>query len=259
MDRSTELRRLALTLHKQPGDLGYLDHLDAAGLKNLRQRFQNRLIDEFGHVFEKLAGAGKLAPDALSAMLCKKIFGPAITANMSYYTSVETAIKLCKHFDADFMTEVAREQLPERSERMLNELPVDLMKAVTRQMATHGDFHIMGAFTDFMPEAKTMVLMEEVKDPADNLRISSFAQRKDRIAKLACGLTDAKLSVLIKAAFANEELTREIVLITCEMNEKDQTRMAGLTDALDAGYRQRGLDTANGMGMSNRLKAYAAA
>lgn len=259
MDRSTELRRLAITLHKQPGDLGYLDHLDAAGLKNLRQRFQNRLIDEFGHVFEKMAGAGKLAPDALSAMLCKKVFGPAITANMSYFTPVEQAVKLCKHFDANFMADVAREQLPDRAEKMLNDLPVSLMKDVTRLMAEHGDFHLMGAFTDFLPEEKMRVLMEEVKDPADNLRISSFAQRKDRIASLAISLPDAKLSVFIRAAFEADELTREIVLITCEMNDKDQTRMAKLTDSLDASFRKRGLDTAKAMGMDNRLKAYAAA
>lgn len=259
MDRSTELRRLAITLHKQPADLGYLDHLDASGLKNLRQRFQNRLIDEFSAIFEKMAGAGKIAPDALSAMLCKKIFGPAITANMSYFTPTEQAVRMCKHFDAEFMTEVAREQLPERGERMLNELPVDLMKGVTRLMAEHGDFHLMGAFTDFLPEEKMRVLMEEVKDPADNLRISSFAQRKDRIANLAASLPDAKLSVFIRAAFEAEELTREIVLITCEMNANDQERMAKLTESLGSGLRARALETAKAMGMDNRLKAYATA
>ncbi len=256
MDRSTELRRLAITLHKQPADLAYLDSLDALALKNLRTKFQNNLIEEFGHIFEKLAGMGKIAPDALSAMLCKKVFGPAITANMSYYTSTEQAIKLCKHFDAEFMTEVSREQLPERAERMLNELPVDLMRAVTRRMAEHGDFHIMGAFTDYLPEAKALSLMEEVKDAADNLRISSFAQRKDRISRLACALNDTKLKEFIAAAFSAEELTREVMMLTAEMNDAEQKRMAALSDELDKSYRARGMAAAEQLGLSSRIKAY---
>eukprot|EP01035_Chromulina_nebulosa_P040037 gene40036-54129_t len=178
---NTELRRLAQALHKSADDLAYLDKLDAVALQKLRTNFQNSLLNKFGPVFERIAGAGKLAPDSISATLCTKVFGPAITANMSYFTPMSKAVSLCKLFDADFMAEVAREQIPERAVDMLAELPVEQLKKVTAKLVEHGDFHVLGGFTDYIPEKKAIEIMEVIKDPAANLHISFYAQRKDRI------------------------------------------------------------------------------
>ncbi len=259
MDRHTELRRLAQTLHTSEAGLSYLDSLSAHGLKAVRQRFQNTLLDEFEDLFKKLAGAGKLAPDAISALLCKKVFGPAITANLSYYTPIDKVASMCKHFDAEFMTEVSREQIPERAEPMLAGLPVELMKEVTRIMAIAGDFHIMGAMTDFLPEDKLMVLMEVVPTAEANLRVSMFAQRKDRISKLASKLPDAKLTEFIQAAFTSDDLIAELGMITEHMGKAEQQRMAKLCDSINKSYREKSKAIAEKAGLLGRLEAFYAA
>jgi hypothetical protein len=256
MDRNTELRRLAQALHKSVDDLAYLDKLDAVALQKLRTNFQNSLLNKFGPVFEKIAGAGKLAPDSISATLCTKVFGPAITANMSYFTPMSKAVSLCKLFDADFMAEVAREQIPERAVDMLAELPVDQLKRVTAKLVEHGDYHVLGGFTDYIPEKKAIEIMEVIKNPAANLQISVYAQRKDRIAKLANMLNDEKLVELITAAFAEESLMIEISLITSEMDTKAQARMAKLTDKVDKTYRGLARAKADEIGYASRMKAY---
>lgn len=259
MDRNTELRRLAQALHRSADDLAYLDKLDAVALQKLRTNFQNSLLNKFGPVFERIAGAGKLAPDSISATLCTKVFGPAITANMSYFTPMSKAVSLCKLFDADFMAEVAREQIPERAVDMLAELPVEQLKKVTAKLVEHGDFHVLGGFTDYIPEKKAIEIMEVIKDPAANLHISFYAQRKDRIAKLANMLNDQKLLELIAAAFADENLMVEVGLITAEMDDKAQVRMAKLTDKVNKTYRGIAKAKAEGLGYADRMKAYFAA
>ena len=256
MDRNTELRRLAQALHKPAESLTYLDKLDAVALQKLRTQFQNSLLNKFGPVFEKIAGAGKLAPDSISATLCTKVFGPAITANMSYFTPMSKAVSLCKLFDADFMAEVAREQIPERTATMLAELPVDQLKKVTAKLVEHGDYHVLGGFTYYIPEKKAFEIMEVIKDPAANLHISFYAQRKDRIAKLANMQSDEKLIELIAAAFSDEQLMVEVGLITCEMDAKAQARMAKLTDKVNKDYRGKAKAKAEEMGYANRLKDY---
>ncbi|HEX4918596.1 MAG TPA: hypothetical protein VFV43_11910 [Limnobacter sp.] len=259
MDRNTELRRLAQALHKKPEDLTYLDKLDAIALQKLRSKFQNSLLNKFGPVFEKIAGAGKLAPDSISATLCTKVFGPAITANMSYYTPMSKAASLCKLFDASFMAEVAREQIPEKSVDMLAELPTEQLKRVTAELVRHGDYHVLGGFTDYIPEKKAIEIMEVIEDPAANLHISFFAQRKDRIGKLASMLSDEKLIELIAAAFANEDFLVEVGLITAEMDAKAQQRMAKLTDKVNKTHRATAKAKAEELGYADRLKAYFAA
>lgn len=256
MDRNTELRRLAQALHKSVDELTYLNKLDAVALQKLRTNFQNSLLNKFGPVFEKIAGAGKLAPDSISATLCTKVFGPAITANMSYFTPMSKAVSLCKLFDAEFMAEVAREQIPERAVDMLAELPVDQLKRVTAKLVEQGDYHVLGGFTDYIPEKKAIEIMEVIKDPAANLHISVYAQRKDRIAKLANMLNDEKLVELIAAAFADESLLVEIGLITCEMDAKAQARMAKLTDKVNKTYRGLARAKADESGYADRMKAY---
>lgn len=259
IDRATEVRRLAQLLHKQPSDLKYLDPLDGGELQSLRQAFQNLLLDDHGPTFAKMAAGGKIAPDALSAMLCKKIFGPTITANMSYYTPAEKAAKMCSHFDEAFMTEVAREQIPDRSRDLLEDLPVDLMRGVTRALLASRDYHIMGGFTDYMPQEKVAALMSEITDTADNLRVSAFCQRKDRVAELTAGFDDDLLKKLIETAFSSEEFIVEVGLVTAEMNDAAQQRMAQLTDQVNPEFRKQARGIAEREGTTEALAAYFAA
>lgn len=256
MDRNTELRRLAQALHKKPEDLAYLDALDGLALQKVRISFQNSLLNKFGPVFEKIANAGKLAPDAISATLCTKVFGPTITANMSYFTPMNKAISLCKLFDEEFMAEVAREQIPEKAVDMLAGLPVEQLKRVTAKLVEYGDYHVLGGFTDYIPEQKAIEIMEVIKDPAVNLHISFYAQRKDRIGKMAALLNDERLVELIAAAFSDDQLLVEVGLITAEMDTKAQQRMAKLTDKVNKTYRTKAKAKAEEMGYANRLEAY---
>ena len=258
MDRHTEGRRLAQAMHKQSEELAYLDALDAEGLHRLRLILQNRIIDEFSGVFERMAAASKISPDSLSALLCKKVFGPTLSANMSYFIAVPKAIKLMNHFDADFLSAVACDIVPERAQALLEGIPVDMMREVTRKLLKSSEYHVMGGFTDQLPEAKVLELMKEIETPIDCLRVSFYAQNKARIAKLTLGFDEAFLRELVHAAYTSEELIEEVGLITAEMGDSDQQRMAKLSDELDPGYREQARGLANKLGTAGSLKAYLA-
>lgn len=256
LDRDTELRRLAQLLHVQTEALDYLQPLDGTELQALRQAFQSLLLDDHGPTFAKMAAGGKIAPDALSAMLCKKVFGPTLTANMSYYTPAAKAAKMCSHFDAHFMAEIAREQMPDRAEELLRDLPTDLMRGATRELLANGDYHILGGFTDYMPEDKVAALMHEITDMADNLRVSRFCQRKDRIAKLTAGMSDEMLSELLKTANDNEEFLLEVGLVTAEMDATMQKRAAEMADQAAPGLREKMKPVAEKHQLGAALRVY---
>jgi hypothetical protein len=256
MDRATEQRRLAQVLHRKPEELAYLKQLDADKLMKLRTLVQGRLLDQYSNLFQKLANSGKIVPDTLSSVLCRKVFGPALTANMSYYVAADRAARLCRHFDADFMAAIAREMIPERAESLLAGLPVDLMKQVMRKMLASRDYHILGAFLDYLTEEKAAALMGEIRDLADYLRIAAFAQHKDRVARLASRLDDTRLKELIGIAFTHAELMLDIGLVTAEMPPEEQRRMATLTDEVDPVYRKKSRELAEQTGFAEKLEAY---
>lgn len=256
IDRATEQRRLAQVLHRKPEELTYLKAVDAEALMKLRTLTQNSFIDQFKDLFVKLANSGKILPDTISALLCRKVFGPALTAHMSYFVAADRAARMCKHFDADFMAAIAREQVPERAKALLDGLPVDLMRQVMRKMLATKDYHIMGAFLDHLPEQKAETLMQELRDVADHLRISGFAQHKDRVARLAIKLDEAKLREMITVAFTHAEFMLDIGLVTAEMNAEQQRHMAKVTDAIDPQFRKKAKALAEQTGYADRLTDY---
>lgn len=237
MDRPTEQRRLANLLHRSPDTLGYLDALDAARLMQLRRLLQEALIERFAGTFKRLASGGRLIPDALNARLCTGLFGPELTANLSYFTPIEQAVRLAKHFDDDFLTDTARHQVPERAQALLAALPVEIMRGVTRKLLAAKEFAIMGGFTDYLPEDKAVVLINEIHRPIDRLKVSSFAQRKDRVANILARLDDKAVTAQITSATDKPDLLREVALTIAEMAEEQQQRMARLCDAADIHLR----------------------
>ncbi len=259
MDRATEQRRLAQVLHRKPDEIDYLKALDADGLMKLRTLVQNSLIDQYSALFQKMANAGKIVPDKVSAVLCRKVFGPALTANMSYFVPADRAASLCRHFDGDFMAAIAREQVPERARALLGGLPVDLMREVMRTLIAKKDYHIMGSFLDNLPDEKALALAQEIRDPTDYLRISGFAQNKERVARIAARMDDERMKALIKVAFEHAEFMLDNALATAEMSAEAQRRVARLTDEIDPEYRKKVKALAEQTGFGEKLKEYFAA
>ncbi|MEK9816979.1 MAG: hypothetical protein VW447_07705, partial [Limnobacter sp.] len=72
-------------------------------------------------------------------------------------------------------------------------------------------------------------------------------------------LNDEKLIELIAAAFSDENLLVEVGLITAEMDDKAQVRMAKLTDKVNKAYRNLARTKADELGYADRMKAYFAA
>ena len=79
------------------------------------------------------------------------------------------------------------------------------------------------------------------------------------MARLTTHLTDEKLLELIAAAFTDDALTVEVGLITSELKDKEQQRMAKLTDKANKEFRARAKEVADKMGYSDKLAAYFAA
>lgn len=255
IDRGVELRRLARMLNRDTTELDYLAALDGEGLQLLRRKIQDGFLKRHEDLFRKLAAMGKLMPAKLNAMFCIKFFGPTMTANMAYYTDAKLAASMATQFDATFLTDVAVEMIPERAEPMMREQSVELMRPVTRQLAERGEYHVMGAFVDFMPEDKILALMDEVQSPEANLRISTFAQRKDRIADLVGRFDDDMLSHLIRTAFEHDELVDEILTVAADMDGSQQQRCGEITRGLGHGLFARGQQRADELGLTERLTA----
>lgn len=216
IDANVELRRLAELMHIDAAELNYLNSIGPEGIQIIRLKFQDSLIADFEEALSKLAATAGMVPVAISEKICVKYLGPTLTSYLSYYTPVKTAAKLAQRFDADFMIEVASEQIPERAKELLADFPVDLMRPVTKGLVAKQEWPTLGGFVDYLPEEKSLALMAEIPDPVANLRIASYAQNKELIARMVTKFDDATLASLISAAAAGDEVMKREVCIVAE-------------------------------------------
>lgn len=230
MDIQVEIRRLAKLMHVPESELSYLEKLGAEALMKLRVQFQDSLITDYEPVLAKLASTTAITPTAIAVKIAQRYLGPTLTSYLSYFTPVKSAAKLAERFDADFMIEVSKEQIPERAKALLQDFPLDLMRPVTRGLVAEKAWATMGGFVDYLPEEKSFALMSEVPEAESNLRISSYAQNKALIAKLVTRFDDEMLLELTKASLAAPELMREVCLVAEKLPADVLARMANLRD-----------------------------
>lgn len=226
IDANVELRRLAELMHVEVAELEYLNAVGAEGIKLLRTKFQDSLVDDFEPALSKLAATAGMVPVAISEKICVKYLGPTLTSYLSYYTPVKTATKLAQRFEASFMIEVASEQIPERAKALLADFPVDLMRPVTAGLVAKSEWATLGGFVDYLPEEKSLALMAEVPDPVANLRIASFAQNKELIARMVTKFDDDTLAGLVTAAAKGDDvLKREVCIVAENLPESSMAQL----------------------------------
>jgi hypothetical protein len=230
VDTKVEIRRLAALFQCDESELGYLESLGGEALMKLRVQFQDSLISDYEPVLSKLAGTTAITPAAIAVKIATRYLGPTLTSYLSYYTPVKSAAKLAEKFPSDFMIEVAKEQIPERAKEMLKDFPLELMRPVTRGLVAEQAWSTMGGFVDYLPEEKSFALMSEVPDAESNLRISSYAQNKELVAKLVAKFDDDMLIELTKASLASPELMREVCLVAEKLPAESLEQMARLRD-----------------------------
>lgn len=230
MDAKVELRRLAELFHCDIAELAYLEKLGADALFTLRVQFQDSLVTDYEPVLAKLASTTAITPTPIAVKIAQRYLGPTLTSYLSYFTPVKNAAKLAAKFDPDFMIEVAKEQIPERAKETLEDFPLELMRPVTRGLVAEKAWATMGGFVDYLPEEKSFALMSEVPDAESNLRISSYAQNKELVAKLVAKFDDDMLIELTKASLAAPELMREVCLVAEKLPAESLEQMARLRD-----------------------------
>lgn len=256
VDAQVELRRLAELLKVSQQELDYLLALDAEALMQLRLQFQDSLISDYEPLLAKFAATAALSPLPLAEKICRRYLGPMLTSYLSYFVPVKMAAKLGRRFDADFMTAVAKEQLPERAKAFLADFPLELMRPVTRGLVAEQAWSTMGGFVDYLPEEKSFALMSEVPDALSNLRIASYAQNKALIASLVAKFDDQMLTELTKASLAAPELMREVCLVAEQLPPASLAQMQRLVPQFSAAEQSQLYDYARGNGFKALADLY---
>lgn len=244
ISHDTEMLRLAHNLATQPDELKPLKDVEASTLAHLNNLLQKMQFDH-SLVWAKLAKVASFMPNFINAKIAQEILGPHITANLSYHLPMSDVISIAKKIRIDFLAEVTENMVAEKGARIVDNLPLDLLRPLVRKVAERGGFFAIGSFTDYVKLDLIRQLLPEIHDNRHLLEISRFCNKKDRVAFAVGLLGDERIKNLLLLA-AEIEYWDEILSFGRYLEERDRVRVKEILQTLDQALVKKAKGIAQG-------------
>lgn len=235
LQRRAEVKRLARLLNTDEASLDYLDALDVASLKQLRERSTAMLYDADRDALQRIATAARLIPTAVTALIAEKALGPLLCARIAGLLAVDTAIDIAKRLPTAFLAEVCLELDPRRAKAVIDGIPIARVVEVSLELSRRREFITMGRFVDILGMEALVAVMDKLRDNAALLQIAFFAEDRARLNRIIEKLPAARFAGIIDAALENEgELWPEALGLIAELDERWRRQFGEIALTRDA-------------------------
>ncbi len=230
LERSAEIRKLAVLLEVEPGQLGYLEDLPSASLRAFRDRATDLLFDADAGRLRRVAAASKLVPVQVSARVAEQVFGPVLCAAVTGLVDADRAVKIAERLPVGFLADATTQLDPRRASAVIAAMPAALVTEVGRELVARQDWVTMGRFVASLPDASLRAALHVVDD-AGLLQIAFVLEGKDRLDDFM-DIARPRLLGVIRAAY-EDDLLGEALDLVGHLNPAHRRELGDLTAAQD--------------------------
>ncbi|WP_424185941.1 hypothetical protein ACOBQX_29370 [Actinokineospora sp. G85] len=237
MTTRIEVAKLARVLGEDPARFDYLLPLPAEDVRVLRERATERLFDENRAAYERIAAASRLVPNAITAAIAQRTFGPLMCARVAGVLEADRALDLAGRLSVDFLADVAAQLDPRRAGPVVGRLPLETVVAVGHELVRRGDYLTMGRFVDDVPDHTLRAVVTALPEEA-LLRVALHSDTHNRFAALFALVPDDRVPAFL-AATAVPDLAEDVVPLLAHLDANGLARLAAAADELSAVDRRR--------------------
>ena len=194
-----EILKLARLLPADSEELGYLEKVPPAQVRQLREQVTDMLFSAHDQTLGKLAAASKLLPVALVALLAEHAFGPVLAARMASLLEPGRAVAVAARLPASFLAETAGQIDPRRTSAIIAGIPPERIAEIARVLAANYDFVTMGQAVGQLSGPALRAGLDELDDEM-LLRAAFVMDEKQRLPELAEMLGHDRLIGMIDVA-----------------------------------------------------------
>lgn len=173
--------------------------LDVAALRQLRGACTSMLFDGDRATLQRVAGAARILPGALNALLAEKAMGPVLASRVAGLMPPKDGVEIATRVALSFNVEVTLLLDPRSAAPMLRLMPMDLVVAVTRELVKRREFIVMARFVDTLTDEQIRGCMAVIDDES-MLRIGFFVESPQRLAEVVNLMNDARLQKVVAIA-----------------------------------------------------------
>jgi hypothetical protein len=231
-----ERRLLERALRREPGELGHLDRLPVATLRDLREQVERGLRLAGDDVFGNLLAASRLLPDALVARVAQRALTPMMCAQLAGLLEPHRARSLVRHLDASYVAELAGHVDPSTIAHLVPHLPRPLVVEVASTVLASGDGLTAARLVVLLPDEVVVEVLARVDHDTMLLEVLLTAPGDhDRLVSL---VPSGRLEGCVRAA-GDAAVVARLLQLAALVGGGQQVRLAAAVVAADDGARAR--------------------
>jgi hypothetical protein len=230
--KQTEIQKLLHFLQiTDVSEFAFLDKLSKDEIHQLRLKIID--VSQFTQtdIWKRLTGVAKFFPNYMNAKISETVMGPLIAANMSYYMPVKDAISIMGYMSTQFLATVAEHMTPENARDLINQIPMAILKKVTTELVQSKKFMTAAGFVDVSDVPRLVELSKIIYKEEDLIRISTFVENKQYIAKIVEGFSDDRMDKIITIAYQHD-MQQEVISVFSHLSNKEMQRVLKIVSQL---------------------------
>lgn len=191
--------KLARLLGCSESAVAGLEGLDVPALRQLRGACTSMLFDGDRASLQRVAGAARVLPGAINALLAEKAMGAVLASRVAGLLPPKDAVEIARRTPLAFNVEVTLLLDPRSAAPMLRLMPIDLVVAVTRELVKRREYIVMARFVDALADEQIRACMAVLDDEA-MLRIGFFVESPRRLEEVVGLMSDERLQKVVAIA-----------------------------------------------------------
>ena len=230
--KQTEIQKLLHFLQiTDVSEFAFLDKLSKDEIHQLRLKIID--VSQFTQtdIWKRLTGVAKFFPNYMNAKISETVMGPLIAANMSYHMPVKDAISIMGYMSTQFLATVAEHMTPENARDLINQIPMAILKKVTTELVQSKKFMTAAGFVDVSDIPRLVELSKIIYKEEDLIRISTFVENKQYIAKIVEGFSDDRMDKIITIAYQHD-MQQEVISVFSHLSNKEMQRVLKIVSQL---------------------------
>lgn len=224
-----EVLKLARLLDREPDTLAYLEPLELADIRALRERTTEVMFDSASGSLKRLAAATKLLPSGVSASIAEGVFGPLLSARLTGLLDPDRAVDIASKLSIGFLADVAIELDPRRASDMIARIPAQQIGQVTAELMGRGEYVTMGRFVGHLSREAITAAVAQMHDRS-LLGVVFVLEDKQHAPALVAALPPERIAGVVRAAAADGLWVEVLDLLDhLPAGQRSEVVLAGLT------------------------------
>ncbi|EWC60496.1 hypothetical protein UO65_4164 [Actinokineospora spheciospongiae] len=238
MTARIEIAKLARLLGEDPARFGYLARVPPADVRAVRERATEVLFDANRAAYERIAAASRLVPNAITASVAQRAFGPVMCARVASVLEPERALDLAGRLGTTFLADVATHLDPRRAGPIVGTLPPARVVEVAHELVRRRDFLTMGRFVGDVPE-HTLRAVVTALDEDSLVRVALHSDSHDHFPALFAMITTVRLPAFLHPIAADDDLATDVLPLLATLDEAGLRRLAATAEELSTVDRKK--------------------